>query len=112
MDDELFILWTNADEITFDKMVYMYSRNSLLKGWWKKATVIIWGHTALLTAESPLVQARIEEARHAGVHFSACIACADQLGVSEKLKEQGIELKAWGESLTDLLKRGARVLSV
>jgi len=31
MDKELVILWTNADEMTFDKMVRMYSRNSILK---------------------------------------------------------------------------------
>jgi sulfur relay (sulfurtransferase) complex TusBCD TusD component (DsrE family) len=32
-----------------------------------------------------MMQERIKLAQHAGVHFSACKACADQLGVAEKL---------------------------
>ena len=41
MENELIILWTNADEITFDKMIRMYARNSILKHWWEKVTIII-----------------------------------------------------------------------
>jgi hypothetical protein len=110
--NELYILWTNADEITFDKMVAMYSRNAILKGWWKKVTIIIWGATARLTAQSELVQYKLKECRHVGVHITACIACATELGVVKELEAQDIELKPWGEPLTTLIKSDAKILSV
>ena len=42
----LFILWTNGNPITAEKMVFMYGINSLLKGWWEHVTLIIWGAPA------------------------------------------------------------------
>ena len=42
----LFILWTNCNPITAEKMVFMYSSNPLLKGWWEHVTLIVWGAPA------------------------------------------------------------------
>lgn len=112
MGDELIILWTNADEVTFDKMVRMYAANSLRKNWWEKVTIIIWGHTASLTAESGKVQEGIRELQEVGVKISACKACSDGLGVSNTLEGLGIELKYWGEGLTKILKDGQKLLTV
>ena len=112
MKDELHIFWTNADLITSEKMMFMYARNALLNRWWKKVTVIIWGDTEKLAAENKIIQGRIEESQIAGVQFTACIACADQLGVTEKLRDLGIEVKPWGKLLTDLIKEGKPLLTV
>ncbi len=108
----LYVLWTNADPITSEKMVFMYTKNALIHGWWEKVTLIIWGATAKLAGEDAHVQQWIAEARDAGVHISACKACADQLGVTEVLEKQGIEVKYWGLPLTDLLKREATLLTL
>ena len=51
-NNHLYILWTNADVLTSDKMVMMYSINAKLYKWWDKVTVIIWGATAKLAAEN------------------------------------------------------------
>ena len=110
--DHLYILWTNADPVTADKMVFMYAFNGLKKGWWKEVTVVIWGATALLAAENPEVQAKIKELLAGGVEFTACKACADQLGVTEKLEALGSEVKYWGQPLTELLKDGAYLLTI
>ena len=112
MDDHLHILWTNADPVVFDKMVMMYAVNSLVRGWWKRVTVIIWGATAGLAASNPEVAERIRLARAAGVEFSACITCARELGVEEALKAQGLELISWGPPLTELLKARVPLLTV
>ena len=112
MEDELFILWTSADPITGEKMVCMYAHNSLLRGWWKKVTVIIWGATAKLVAEDGSIRSRITEMLGDGVSFSACRACAEQLGVVERLEELEIEVKYWGEPLTEILKSGGRLLTI
>lgn len=112
MKNELTILWTNADEVTFDKMVRMYATNSIRKNWWEKVTIIIWGHTASLTAESDKVQEGIRELQEVGVKVSACKACADALSVSNALEGLGIELKYWGVGLTEILKEDQKLLTV
>jgi hypothetical protein len=110
--NRLYILWTNADIITADKMVMMYATNSILNQWWDEVTVIIWGSTTKLMAENELLQTKLKIAQHAGVHFSACKACADQLGVADTLVELGIEVMYWGEGLTDILKNDEKLITI
>jgi hypothetical protein len=109
---KLFILWTNADVITSDKMVMMYATNSMLHQWWDEVTIIVWGATAQLVAENAMIQEKIRLAQHAGVKFSACKACSDQLGVSERLVELGIEVIYWGVPLTEVIKDGEHLITV
>jgi hypothetical protein len=111
-DNRLYILWTNADLITSEKMVMMYATNAMLKHWWDEVTVIIWGATAKVIAENKLLQGKLEIAKLAGVKFTACKACTDQLGVSEQLKTMEIEIIYWGEELTRLLKDNEKLISV
>ena len=108
----LYVLWTNADMDTSEKMVMMYTTNSMINHWWDYLTVIIWGATARLAAENTQIQESIKVAMNVGVKFSACIACARQLGVIEKLEAQGIEVIAWGQPLTELLKGNEKLLTI
>lgn len=110
--NHLYILWTNADILTADKMVMMYATNSMLNHWWDAVTVIVWGATPKLVAEEELIQTKIKIAQHAGVQFSACKACAEQLGVNDKLVDLGIEVRYWGEGLTDILKNGEKLITI
>lgn len=111
-NEHLYILWTNSDPVTADKMVFMYALNSLKKGWWKEVTVVIWGSTAKLACENAAVQSQIMELSAAGVQFSACKACADELGVADQLLAMGMEVKYWGQPLTELLKTGQFLLTI
>ena len=110
--DHLYILWTNGVPITAEKMVFMYGINSLLKGWWEKVTLIIWGTPAKLSAENTEIQKKIKAALDAGVHVTACKACADQLGVTEALENMNVEVIYWGEPLTKILKSGETLLTI
>ena len=110
--EKLNILWTNADVLTSDKMVMMYATNSMLSKLWNELTVIIWGATAKLVAENEQIQTKIKIAQQAGVKFSACKACTDQLGVSDHLASLGIEIIYWGEGLTGILKRGEKLITI
>jgi hypothetical protein len=110
--DHLYILWTNGDPMTAEKMVFMYGVNSLRKRWWDKVTLIIWGAPAKLSAENTEIQSKIKEALDAGVHVSACKACADQLGVTETLEKMNVEVKYWGEPLTEILKDSEALLTI
>jgi hypothetical protein len=109
---KLYILWTNDNIITSEKMVLMYALNSSLNYWWKDVTVIIWGAPAKLIAENEMIQEKIKLAIHSGVKFSACKACADQLGVTEKLINLEIEVKYWGEGLTEILKENEKLITI
>ena len=109
---DLYVLWTNGDPVTAEKMVFMYTVNSLKHGWWENVTVIIWGAPAKLVSEDVSVQKKIKEALDAGVYITACKACTDELGVSEKLEELGIDVKYWGSLLTEVLRNNEKLLTV
>ena len=108
----LYILWTNDNPITAEKMVFMYGINSILQDWWEKVTIIIWGATVQLACENEEIQGKINEALKEGVHITACKACADQLGVSDDLEKLGIEVKYWGVPLTEILTNNEKLLTI
>jgi hypothetical protein len=108
----LYLLWTNADKLTAEKMVFMYTVNSLIKGWWEEVTLIIWGATAKLAAEDSEIQAMIKDAMEKGVHVTACKACTDQLGVTPVIEALGVEVIYWGVPLTDILKNDEKLLTI
>jgi len=110
--NHLYILWTNGDPVTSDKMVFMYGINALKKGWWEKVTIIVWGAPAVLATENESIQGKIKAARKAGVYLTACKACADQLGVSSQLGDLGIEVQYTGQLLTDILKGDEKLLTI
>ena len=108
----LYVLWTNGDPVTAEKMVFMYTINSLIHGWWEKVTLIIWGAPAKLVSEDSTMQKMVKEALDVGVHVTACKACADQLGVTEALEKLKIEVKYWGAPLTEILASEQRPLTI
>jgi hypothetical protein len=110
--DELYILWTNADPVTAEKMVFMYARNALKNGWWKSVTVIVWGAPAKLVADNDGIRGLIQAMVRAGVKFQACKACADQLGATPALEQAGVEVIYYGQPLTQILKEGKTLLTV
>ena len=73
---------------------------------------MIWGSTAKLVGENADIQSRIKELLAAGVKIPACKACADELGVTEKLESLGIEVKYWGQPMTEIIKTGQFLLTI
>ena len=110
--NHLYVLWTNDNPITAEKMVFMYTVNSLIHGWWEKVTLVIWGAPAKLVSEDDNIQKMVAKALEAGVHITACKACADQLGVTATLEKLDIEVKYWGVPLTEVLNSDAKLLTI
>jgi hypothetical protein len=108
----LYVLWTNDNPMTAEKMVFMYTINALKHGWWEKVTLIIWGATAKLVSEDVNMQMKVKEAMDAGVFITACKACTDQLGVTKILENLNIEVKYWGAPLTDILTSKEPLLTI
>jgi hypothetical protein len=109
--DKLNILWTSADKEVALKMVFMYAHAAKKQGWWKEVHLIIWGPSARLTATEKDVQDYLKRMQEAGVVVVACRACADQYGVSKTLEGLGIEVKYMGQPLTEILKRGEKLMT-
>ena len=112
MNNELAVVWVTKDADAAMNMILMYTKNSMLKHWWDRVQLIVWGPSAELLAHDEKLQAEVKAAAAAGVELLACKACADRYGVSADLTNLGIEVKYMGEPLTELLKSGWHVLSV
>jgi hypothetical protein len=111
-NDKLYILWTSKEPETFDEMVFMYAFNAKQYGWWKEMILIIWGASAKLVDEDEVVKGKIRELINAGIHVSACQACARDLGVTETLENLGVEVVSWGKRLTEVIKSGSHLITI
>jgi len=109
---ELHILWTNADRTTAENMVFMYSENSMKNDWWDKITVILWGATQELVVSDAQIRDRLLALRELGVNISACLTCANKMGIREELEKYEIEIVRWGKRITDLMQAGKHLLSI
>jgi len=110
--DKLNILWTTTNRETISKMIIMYASNAIPKGWWKEVNVIIWGASAQLVGQNTEVQQEVINMIKAGVHVEACQACAEQFGVTDKIKSLGVDVLYMGEPLTKYLKNNEKVLTI
>jgi hypothetical protein len=110
-EDCLLIIWSSADIDIAQRMVFMYSRNSMLHSWWKRVQICVWGASAKLLSENEQLQYQVKELQQVGVEVTACIACANSYGVTDSLRNLGITVKGMGQPLTDMLKDGWKVLT-
>lgn len=111
-NESLCVVWTQADKEVAFNMAFMYARNSIPKGWWKRVRLVVWGPTAKLLSEDAELQDHLTDLTKAGVELMACKACADNYGVSDDLAGLGIEVLYVGHTLTEMLKDGWKVLTV
>jgi hypothetical protein len=109
--DKLVVLWTSGDREVALKMVFMYTINSKLRGWWKDVTLIVWGPSAKLLSEDKELQNYIGGIKDSGVELLACKACTDEYGVTEALENMGIEVIYMGEPLTNFLKYDFKIIT-
>ena len=109
--DSLVVVWSSGDKEVATKMVFMYTLNSKLQGWWKEVIFIVWGPSAKLLSEDIELQDYLNEIKDAGVVLEACLTCANMYHVSKKLVELGVDVKKMGTVLTDYLKEGRSVIT-
>ena len=108
----LHILWTNADPVVFDKMVLMYAVNSLVRGWWEKVTVILWGDRPSGGRRSCGEGAHRPGHGAGGEILGLYYLRQGAWGVEQALRDMGLEVISWGPPLTELLKTRAPLLTV
>ena len=109
--DGLVVIWSSRDREVARNMVFMYTKNSKLKGWWGRVRLVVWGPSAQLLSADQELQGELHGLAEAGVELLACKACADRYGVSEKLESLGIKVIYMGVPLTEYLKGDWAVLT-
>lgn len=112
MAEKLVVLWTSGDPEVAEHMAFMYTLNAMKRGWFQDVTFVVWGPSAALLARDEELRRSIGEMKHEGVRLEACLRCAENYGVVEKLEELGIDVRLMGVPLSDYLKEGRRVLTV
>ena len=108
---KLVVLWTSGDPFVAERMAFMYTLASKKSNWWDEVTLVVWGPSAKLTAEDLKIQAALKKMAAKGVKVQACIVCANNYGVTDDLRELGLEVKPMGRPLSDMLKNGWKVLT-
>jgi hypothetical protein len=111
MAEKLVVLWTSGDPEVAEHMVFMYTLNAKRRGWFDEVTLIVWGPSAGLLARDEELRRQVSEMKSEGVRLEACLRCAENYGVVEKLQELGIEVKLMGVPLSDYLKAEHRVIT-
>ena len=108
----ILILWTSGEKDTALNMVFMYGMNAKLKGWWDEVTLLVWGASTRLLGTDPEIQEKLKALQEAGVETIACKACANNLGLVEKLESLNVQVFFTGEYLSKRSQAGDSVLSI
>jgi len=111
MNDKLVVVWTSGDKGVAKNMVFMYTLNAKKRGWFEDVTFIVWGPSSKLLSDDTELQGTVKEMIDEGVMIEACLRCAENYGVVEKLKDLGVDVKLMGEPLSDYLKEDRKVIA-
>lgn len=111
LSQQLVVVWTSGDKEVAKNMVFMYTLNAKKRGWFEEVTFIVWGPSSKLLSEDTELQGTVKEMIEEGVRLEACLRCAENYGVVEKLKNLDIEVKLMGEPLSNYLKEDRKVIT-
>lgn len=109
--NQLAVLWTSGDPDVAHRVCFMYTHAAKKYNWFDEVLLIVWGPSSRLLAGDKDLQTKIKTMMDNGIKVDACIACANSYGVTDALKNLGIDVKPMGEPLTNILKNGWKVLT-
>ncbi len=109
--DKLVLILSSDDPMVAQRVALMYSHAAKRNDWFKEVTLVIWGPSAKMVATNQEIQKRIKQMMKDGIPVKACIACTNGYGVTDQLKELGIEVIPMGIPLTNYLKEDYSVLT-
>ena len=91
-------------------MVFMYTKNSKLKGWWENVRLIIWGPSAKLLAGNRMIQREVDFLLQSSIIVEACEGCTEAYGITEQIHNMGITVRYMGEPLTEILQSDEKLI--
>lgn len=107
----LAVVWTSGDPEVAHRVCLMYTHAARKSNWFDEVRLVVWGPSANLLAGDKDLQEKVKAMMADGVLVQACIVCADSYGVTESLRGLGIEVKAMGQPLTQMLMEDYKVLT-
>ncbi len=107
----LCVVWTSGDPGVAKNVCFMYAHNAKRRAWFDVVHLVVWGPSAKLLAENEELQGEVKAMQATGVVVEACVACANNYGVTDALKKLGIDVKPMGEPLSLRLKGDWKVLT-
>ena len=107
----LAVVWTSGDSEVAHKVCLMYTHAAKNATWFEEVKLIVWGPSSRILAADKELQAKVKAMMENGVDVKACIVCANMYGVTDDLREMGIEVKPMGKPLSGLLKTNWKVLT-
>lgn len=102
--DGVAIVWTSGDPDVAHRMVLMYAGAAKRNEWFQEVRLVVWGPSQRLVVGDKDIRAALERLSASGVIVEACLACADQYGIADDLREAGLVVKYMGQPLTEWLK--------
>lgn len=102
--NNLTALWTSGDPEVAQKMGLMYTHAAKRNQWFDGVRLIVWGPSQKLVIADKDIREKVLQMIADGVQVQACIACANMYGLTDQLRELGIEVKGMGIEMTDAIK--------
>lgn len=109
--DRLAVVWSSGDPEVAHRVCLMYTQAAQQQKWFNRVRLIVWGPSARLLAADKDLQAKVKSMMKDGIQVQACVVCADSYGVSDRLRDLGLEVKPMGSPLSGLLKQGWKVIT-
>ncbi|MCL3781402.1 DsrE family protein [Prolixibacteraceae bacterium JC049] len=109
--DKLAVLWTSGDPDVAHKVCLMYTHAAKKMKWFNEVVLIVWGPSSRLLATDKSLQKKVKQMKEDGIKVRACIVCANMYGVTDELKQLGVEVLPMGVPLTNYLKEGYHTLT-
>ena len=110
-ESRVVVVWSSGDAEVAHRVCLMYTNAAKTAGWFDEVKLVVWGPSARLLAGDKDLQAKIKKMMSDGIVVEACVVCADSYGVSERIRQMGIEVKPMGKPLSDMLKDNWKVLT-
>jgi hypothetical protein len=99
----LAVVWSSADRDVAAQVCLSYVEDAVKNKRFDKVALIVWGPSIKLLANDRELQSRIELLIDKGVKVQASADNASSYGVTDSLKELGIELSSIGAPLSNMI---------
>ncbi len=103
-DQKLSILWTSGERDVALKVVLRYIETELEAKHWPGIELIIWGPSVRLAVDDDPIRDKLIELQHNGLEAKACVVCAEEYEVTDRLQAANIRVDFVCEDLTHLIQ--------
>ncbi len=107
----LVVLWTSGEPDVAHQVCFMYTHAAHRSKWFDEVRLVVWGPSSRLLAGDKELQKKIKAMMDDGMKVQACVVCANNYGVADRLREMGLEVKGMGKPLSDYMHDGWKVLT-